>query len=688
MKRMKFNNILCAAGLLAVLAVGQSCAKEDEKAASILLEAPADKAIVDLADGNVRFAWSTNGLVKDGFSLVLTGDMPEQSKTYPLKATAYSRELVSTDLDILLKEWGARPNQMATLHWTVTSSADGQGSAPEERKLRVRVLPAITEKIYTSAPAANEILDLANEEPFTFSWSESRRISGYRIEFAAEADGEPVKTWNVTSGNSIDLTSSDLIPIAEALDPEKTTAVIPVFWRVVSTDEFYTGASAFTRARFMRADAPLSAVSDLKVCPGYNRVRISCAIEDPRTVKLNLKYGAAQKTFEFNKEIQSFTTELTDLPEGQLPVSVIVYDKNGNSSSEVTATTTVYGDGYKASKVARTGNLVSLKRAGAGLSVSAVSDSDLARTEVVYPTESGSQVIKLDASDVSVLVPAEDAKFGSDIEIVTSYLPVADALDTVELKSTLYVPAYEMVLRTSCKHWPEASSDNRLIAGDHGMLGGYGYEKLFDGVYNQTSDNMWHTSGSSKNASGNANSLKSSPICLTVDLGSEIYLSGLVFWGRRAGVIYDDNTFKAYGDGNTAIGSFFAYGSYNPRAFEVWVSSEEPVNISDEKVWDPADGSWRTDGKWKKIFSDCRVSRPSGNDCPTGWTDTYGEAGKPTLEDMRQAVDGFEFPVDSYETPTKGRYVRIVITENWHKDQLKRVTMDELHFYSFTPKNQ
>ena len=685
MNRLTFKNILGAAVVLAAIAGGQSCVKEKEQETSIILEAPANNATVDLADGNVLFRWSTDSSVGDGFTLVLNGEDPAHSKTWPVKGTAYSREIVASDLDILLKEWGARPNGTVALRWTVTSSVEGQGHTSEERTLKVKVLPAITEKIYVTAPAENEILDLDNEESFTFSWSESLHISSYRLEFAAEENGEAVKTWDGLKGSSTVILAQELLDVTKALDPDKKSGIVPAYWRVVATDEFYTGASAFSRVRIMR-DAPLSAVANLSVRPGYKRAIVSCSIDDPRTASIVVKYGTEEKSFEIRKGASSFSEEFTELPEAELTFSVAIKDKNGNLSPEAKKTVKVYGDSYVVSKSARTGKLFSLKRAGAGISMSSVSDRDLVKTSVVYLTESGDATVELGADETFALIPSDAAKFGSDVEIVSEYLPVEDALDPVVKKSSVYVPVYGMVPLEVCKHWPDAASDDKIIAGDHGMLGGYGYEKLFDGKYNLTGENMWHTGGGSKNASGSANSLKSSPICLTVDLGTELYLSGLVFWGRRAGVIYEDGTFKAYGDGDTGVGSIYAYGAYNPRSFEVWVSSEEPVNIADEKVWAPADGSWKTDGSWTRICTGCRVMRPSGKDCPTGWTNTYGKDGNPTLEDMRQAVDGFEFPVDSYDAPVKGRYVRIVITENWHKDQIKRVSMDELHFYSFTPK--
>lgn len=123
------------------LVAGQSCTKEKTQTASIVLEAPADNSLVYLEDGNVRFVWSADAPVADGFSLILMGASAEQTRTYNLLPTAYSREIVSSDLDYLLKEWGAKSGEDFTLRWTVTSTAEGQAVSGGERTLKVKVLP-------------------------------------------------------------------------------------------------------------------------------------------------------------------------------------------------------------------------------------------------------------------------------------------------------------------------------------------------------------------------------------------------------------------------------------------------------------------------------------------------------------------------------------------------------------------
>lgn len=141
MKNIRLKTILAAVLATMALVAGQSCTKEKTQTASIVLEAPADNSLVYLEDGNVRFVWSADAPVQDGFSLILTGASAEQTRTYKLLPTAYSREIVSSDLDYLLKEWGAKPGENFTLRWTVTSSVEGQAVSGGERMLKVRVLP-------------------------------------------------------------------------------------------------------------------------------------------------------------------------------------------------------------------------------------------------------------------------------------------------------------------------------------------------------------------------------------------------------------------------------------------------------------------------------------------------------------------------------------------------------------------
>ena len=679
--------ILIAVALMSFASV-LSCNKEHEQVATINLVAPAEDAKLDLSSGNVLFKWVTSASVQDGFTLVIYNEDASLSKAFPVKGTAYSREIVASDFDLLVKEWGARPEQAVPVSWTVQSTKDGQAAECKARNLSVKALPAIVEPISSMLPAENVILDLDNESSFMFQWSRSSHISQYKLEIAAEENGEAVKVWNSIQNNSIVLGKDDLLAIAEQLDPDKKTSIVPVFWKVSSMDEFYTGSTNYTRIRLMRdVPSPLTKVTSLKVAPGYNRAMVSCVIEDPRTSKLSVSYGDKHIEYEIATGEQNFSAEITGLPESEITFSVSVSDVKGNSSEPVNASARIYGDAYKATKAARGAKLIHLMRDGAGISVDECPDVDFVRTHIGYSSESDGIVIAEDAQTVTI--PLDILKQGEEISVMTEFKPEVDAIDVVTLSSAIYVPVYGMYALENCKHWPNPSSDAEIIAGDHGMLGGFGYEKLFDGQYNLTSENMWHSSGSTKNASASNNSINADThVCLTVDLGEDIYISSIVFWGRRSGVIREDGTYSAYGDSDKTIGSYWAYGSYNPRHFELWVSSEMPTNIGDEAYWNPSSGLWKTDGKWTKIMSDCHVYRPSGKTCPTGYTTINGvEDATPTLKDMQQAINGFEFSVDSFDTPVHGRYVRMVILDNWDQLHRRRISMDELHFYNYKPLN-
>ena len=131
--------------------------------------------------------------------------------------------------------------------------------------------------------------------------------------------------------------------------------------------------------------------------------------------------------------------------------------------------------------------------------------------------------------------------------------------------------------------------------------------------------------------------------------------------------------------------SYWAFGSYNARVFEVWGSNVQPADVADENKW-KADGTWKNSGEWTKL-ADCEIVRPSG--CPaTSFGDEdlnlYPGAYPPSAEDFAAAAEGFEFPIAA-DRPAV-RYLRLVIKTNWHYNQRKRVSQGELSFYAFEPE--
>lgn len=119
---------------------------------------------------------------------------------------------------------------------------------------------------------------------------------------------------------------------------------------------------------------------------------------------------------------------------------------------------------------------------------------------------------------------------------------------------------------------------------------------------------MWHTSGDSHNANNADGSLTDDPILLTLDLGRSAHLSSLVLWGR-----YGGTPEKPLYDGSLPLvpgASYWAFGSYNARSFEVWGSDVQPADVADEDKW-KVDGTWKNSGEWTKL-ADCEIRSALG----------------------------------------------------------------------------
>ena len=252
---------------------------------------------------------------------------------------------------------------------------------------------------------------------------------------------------------------------------------------------------------------------------------------------------------------------------------------------------------------------------------------------------------------------------------------VTDQALTVNAGENHVLPALEAKIQTlvpldGIKHWPNDDNTGALPNEMTNYNTSFPYAMLFDGI---TDDhlNMWHTTGD-----GIANNSLSAdhPIIATFDLGAEYNLSSYKVWGRYGGTVDNPMT-----DGSGAgITGYFAFGSYNPRAFKLYGSAEEPKNTTDEDYWAVA-GGWLND--WT-LLADSRVVRPS-LDVPTVKGNQEGTDWVPTAEDFEAAAEGFEFTID--RSLPAVRYVRMVITETWDPYERYRISFGELHFYSYTP---
>ena len=366
---------------------------------------------------------------------------------------------------------------------------------------------------------------------------------------------------------------------------------------------------------------------------------------------VNLSAAVAENgNLQFENLCGLVTLTLSSVPEGYSLESVTLEGRNGE---KISGEVSVSVPALKA---------VAGENAGTSVTLAAAEGSYLSAEAYVFT------VIPATFSD-GIRVTFDYGEKGK-AEIVT------DQALTVNAGENHVLPALEAKIQTlvpldGIKHWPNDDNTgalpNEMI--DCSSMDGvpFAYSMLFDG---NTTDqlNMWHTPGSNEYVS------EANPIIATFDLGATYNLSSYKVWGRYGGTVDNPMT-----DGSGAgITGYFAFGSYNPRAFKLYGSAEEPKNTADEDYW-AVDGGWLND--WT-LLADSRVVRPS-LDVPTVKGEQTGTDWIPTEEDFEAAAEGFEFAID--RSLPAVRYVRMVITETWDLQKRYRISFGELHFYSYTP---
>ena len=365
---------------------------------------------------------------------------------------------------------------------------------------------------------------------------------------------------------------------------------------------------------------------------------------------VNLSAAVAENgNLQFENLCGLVTLTLSSVPEGYSLESVTLEGRNGE---KISGEVSVSVPALKA---------VAGENAGTSVTLAAAEGSYLSAEAYVFT------VIPATFSD-GIRVTFDYGEKGK-AEIVT------DQALTVNAGENHVLPALEAKIQTlvpldGIKHWPNDDNTGALPNEMTNYNTSFPYAMLFDGI---TDDhlNMWHTTGNGIDK----NSLSADhPIIATFDLGATYNLSSYKVWGRYGGTVDNPMT-----DGSGAgITGYFAFGSYNPRAFKLYGSAEEPKNTADEDYW-AVDGGWLND--WT-LLADSRVVRPS-LDVPTVKGDQEGTDWVPTAEDFEAAAEGFEFTIDRSLSPV--RYVRMVITETWDLQKRYRISFGELHFYSYTP---
>lgn len=661
-----------------------ACQKEDQQEnKAIRMQSPEAGASFDLADGSIRFRWQVSGVVPDGYNFIVASDPSEADrKVYPMLATSFSREVDPVDLDLLLKQWGYEAGTSATVYWRVEATQGGVDAEPL-REITVQRLKASAVEIPLSTPTDNALFDLRSTERVEFSWAANVDIASYAMEFSLTQDGEKlnlntgdVDLTNITK-NSFAIPAATLQTIIEGSG--QTTSVVGLYWKIRSKSKEAPGASQSRRIRFIQKNATrISPVSEPKAVPGNKRAMLSWTVDDPQTAKVGITWIGGSKTVEVAEEQSRMSAELTGLSEGALTFTLISYDALDQASEPVTVTARVYGDAFASGLENRKLTLEKLTREGVFLAIEPLENQYLLYSELGYTNAAGEPaVLRIENDQQTLTLGPEKLKLGAAVTLKSYYAPEQEVLDPVIPANVpkIYVPVYALM-------------DKKLharvngVVCDHGENPSFPVAKMFDGITTDPS-NMWHTSGNNTNASDANGSLTGDPILLTLDLGKSACLSSLVIWGRYGGTpekpLYDGTLPLA------GTASYWAYGSYNARVFEVWGSSVAPSDISDKNVW-KADGTWMTSGAWVKL-ADCEIKRPSG--CPAtsfGVEDLskYPGAYPPSAEDFQAAANGFEFPIAADRPEV--RYIRLVVKTNWHYYQRKRAAQAELSFYAYEPE--
>ena len=678
---MKNSTLICKATIaifLSLLFLGACNQKEETNTPTIRLKSPAAEETFDLNDGNVRFEWQVTGVIPGGYTVVLATDPSMiDVKTYNTPPTAFSKELYAEDLDIVLKNWGYKANELALVYWKVEATED---EVDEEglRPVNIRRLSAEAVEIALITPARNALIDLGAANSLKFEWAENSDIEAYSFEFSQQEDGDKLAVsvgvdLNTISGNSVTISSTGLTGMIESLG--LTAPVTTFFWKVRSKTSSAPGASESRRVRLIKIGAEgLSPVENLTAIPGNKRAKLTWDVGDPRIRKVTITWNGGSKTMDVSSDDFTMDTIIEPLGEGSYTFTVVCQDELENSSDPATADANVYGDAFAAGLKNRSMELSSLTRDGVMITIPKIDNSYLLYSDLIYTDGSGQVVsVRIGNDETEKFFALGAITLGTAVTIESTYAPQPIVLDPVVPSdvSRLYVPDYSLMNKTL--HEKVAN-----VAHDHGFTAGFEYSFMFDGLM-LVANNMWHTAANSENASGTNNSLVGSPIMCTIDLGEVANISSFVIWGRYGGIpgalIQDGGT----GPG----GSYFSYGSYNPRKFAIWGSNTAPANVTDADIW-KADGTWLN--TWTKL-AECEIVRPSG--CPvTSYRDEdltlHPCAFPPDDQDMLAANAGFEFTIP-LDMPAM-RYIRLVVTENWDFNIRKRISIAEMSFYKYIPE--
>lgn len=676
------KSIIIISSILALV----SCARfEDGRVNSVRLISPEPEAYFDLADGSPTFNWQVSGVLKEGCKIVLSADSRgEVVKTFELAPSDYKKAIESSELDAVLSEWGYYSRQKATIYWRVEPNNASVTDFSGFRAINLKRLFAKAIAIKDAAPANKALVDMNNVQSVEFTWSPVEGVESYSLQFkpySGDAELPVPAECSKINGTSYTLDAAAINNLIADYLPD--SPLVSLRWRVASNTSECPAESEFRQIRFVRLGAEgIAPASDVVVYPGSKRAKVSWKVTDPRTEKVVI--SCADKSYDVaaSEDIEEYEYIISDLAEGENEISLVSVDVFGGKSDAVKLKVQIYdADKLVDSFTAPVPAIAGLFREGVKISLENAGDSRRVSSYVEYLSPDGTETytMEFEQGSLTTTIPDGELKLGSEVTLYSRFSPVENALDLVVVKSpkTVFVPAYSMVPLDNCAHWPNAADNEGILFGDMGNYNAsFPFSQLFDGITTNSS-NMWHTTGADNG--GKTDYILEHPVVLTLDLQSARHISSLVVWGRYGGTASKP---LRDGGGTASNESYWAYGSYNPRVFEVWGSNTVPANVDNAAIWDPINGSWRTDGSWTKL-ADCSVLRPSGRTATCFWYDEgcIDEA-LPTVEDYEAAAHGHEFATDL--NAPEVRYIRIVITKTWNYFNRQRISFGELHFYEYT----
>lgn len=677
---MKKSIIITLSALLALV----SCTRfDDGRVNAVRLLAPEADSYFDLSAGGATFQWQVSGVLKDGCNFVLSADpRGDVTKVFELKPSEFKKAFEPSEIDAVLSEWGYYSEQKATVYWRIEPKDASVSDISAFRPLQLKRLEAAPIAIEDVSPDTRALVDMNNVHSVDFKWSPVDGVEVYSLQFRPSTGDVELPVPAACSeirGTSYTLGEAAINALIADYLPD--SPLVSLKWRVVSNTAEIPAESEFRQIRFVRLGADgIAPVSDVVVYPGSKRAKIIWKVSDPRTDKVAVTCGDRTEEVSANEEIEDYDIVLDGLEEGSREISLVSIDLFGGKSDAVKVTAQVYdAEKLSGSFTAPVPTIGGLFREGVQIALANTVDERRISSYVEYASEEGDILtMEFEGGSMTALIPDGEMKLGSEVALYSRFSPVENALDPVLVKSdrTVFVPAYSMVPLENCAHWPNAADNEGILFGDMGNYNaGFPFSMLFDGITTNHL-NMWHTTGADNG--GTVGYILEHPVVLTLDLGEERSLSSLVVWGRYGGT---PSKPLRDGGGTASNESYWAYGAYNPRDFEVWGSATAPSDASNAAKWDPLKGTWRTDGSWTKI-ADCAVKRPSGETATGFWYDEGCIDGAiPTAEDYEAAANGHEFAAD-LDAP-KVRYVRIVITKTWNYFNRQRISFGELHFYEY-----